>query len=165
MNPRRHPNYVGKLRALSAEVHRRGGLWIAPAAPGFDARQVGGSSVVGREDGDTLRRELNAAASSSPDAIGIISWNEFSENTSVEPSRAYGSTALEVIAEVRGTRPPDVSTFDSDASGVSTAPFGISYGIIGLAVGCFGLVTLTTIVRRRRRPPIGSLTKEPSPKL
>ena len=117
VNPRRHPNYAEKLRTFSAEVHKRGGLWIAPAAPGFDARQVGGSSVVGREGGDTLRRELNAAASSSPDAIGVISWNEFSENTSVEPSRSHGATALKVIAEVRGTPPPDVSTFDSEASG------------------------------------------------
>jgi hypothetical protein len=165
VNPRSHPNYTAKLRALSAAVHARGGLWIAPAAPGFDARKVGGSSVVGREHGETLRRELNAAASSSPDAIGVISWNEFSENTSVEPSLAFGSTALKVIAEVRGTRPPDVSTFDSEASGVSTAPFGISYGVVGLAVGCFGLVTLTTIVRRRRRPPIGSSPKRPSPRL
>jgi hypothetical protein len=165
VNPRRYPGYGAKLRGLAAEVHARGGLWIAPAAPGFDARMVGGSSVVGREHGATLRRELDAAESSSPDAIGVISWNEFSENTSVEPSRAYGSTALEVIAEVRSARPPDVSTFDSEGSGTSTAPLGVSYGIAGLAIACLGLVTLTTAVRRRRRPPIGSLTKERSPRL
>ncbi len=165
VNPRRYPGYGAKLRGLAAEVHARGGLWIAPAAPGFDARMVGGSSVVGREHGATLRRELDAAESSSPDAIGVISWNEFSENTFVEPSRAYGSTALEVIAEVRSARPPDVSTFDSEGSGTSTAPLGVSYGIAGLAIACVGLVTLTTAVRRRRRPPIGSLTKERSPRL
>jgi hypothetical protein len=165
VNPRRHPNYGLKLRRLAAAVHARGGLWIAPAAPGFDARQVGGTRVVGREGGETLRHELNAAASSSPDAIGLISWNEFSENTFVEPSRAYGSAALKVIAEVRGARPPDVSTFDSEGSSAGTAAFGISYGIIGLATGCFGLMAITTIVRRRRRPPVGSLTKKPSPRL
>lgn len=165
VNPRRHPNHAPKLRALSAAVHARDGVWIAPAAPGFDARQVGGTSVVEREHGETLRSELNAAASSSPDAIGVISWNEFSENTAVEPSRKYGSTALKVIAEVRGTRPPDVSTFDSEATRASTAPFGISYGIVGMVVGCVGLITLTTVMRRRRRPPIGSLPKEPAPRL
>ena len=125
---------------------------------------VGGSSVVGRENGATLRRELNTAASSSPDAIGVISWNEFSENTFVEPSRAYGSRALEVIAEVRGARPPDVSTFDSDGSGTDTAPMGVSYGIVGLVLACAGLVALTTVARRRRHTPIGSLTKEQSPR-
>ncbi len=165
VNPRRYTTFGAKLRSLGAAIHARGGLWIAPAAPGFDARRVGGSSVVGREDGATLRHELNAAESSSPDAIGVISWNEFSENTYVEPSRAYGSTALEVIADVRGTRPPDVSSFDSDASGTSTAPLGISYGIVGLVAGCAGLFALTTIVRRRRRPTGRSLTKEPSPRL
>jgi hypothetical protein len=165
VNPRRYTTFGAKLGSLGAAVHARGGLWIAPAAPGFDARRVGGSSVVGREDGETLRHELNAAESSSPDAIGVISWNEFSENTYVEPSRAYGSTALEVIADVRGTRPPDVSSFDSDASGAGTAPLGISYGIVGLVAGCAGLFALTTIVRRRRRPVVGSLTKKPSPRL
>jgi hypothetical protein len=163
VNPRRHTGYARKLRKLSAAVHAHGGLWIAPAAPGFDSRLVGGTSVVERHGGDTLRRELNTAASSSPDAIAVISWNEFSENTAVEPSRAYGSTALNVIAAARGTQPPDVGNFDSD-SGAATAAFGISYGIIGLVVGCAGLVTLTSFARhRRRRPPIGSLAKERSP--
>jgi len=58
-----------------------------------------------------------------------------------------------------------VSSFDSDASGAGTAPLGISYGIVGLVAGCAGLFALTTIVRRRRRPVVGSLTKKPSPRL
>ena len=164
VNPHHYRGYGRKLRDLGAAVHARGGLWIAPAAPGFDARMVGGSSVVGRENGATLRRELNTAAASSPDAIGVISWNEFSENTFIEPSRAYGSRALEVIAEVRGARAPDVSTFDSDGSGTDTAPMGISYGIVGLVIACVGLFTVTTIARRRRQPPLASLTKEQSPR-
>ena len=32
----------GKLTAMAATVHAAGGLWIAPFAPGFDARMVGG---------------------------------------------------------------------------------------------------------------------------
>ena len=81
-------------RRWAEAIHARGGLWIAPAAPGFDARLVGGTSVVERRGGATLRAELDAATSSSPDAIGLISWNEFSENTHVEPSRSYGSRYL-----------------------------------------------------------------------
>ena len=40
---------------------RQGGLWIAPAAPGFDARLIGGTTVVERKDGDMLRRQMDAA--------------------------------------------------------------------------------------------------------
>ena len=105
VNPRRYLDYGRKLRGMAAAVHAHRGLWIAPAAPGFDARGVGGTSVVGRANGDTLRTELNTAAGASPDAIGLISWNEFSENTFVEPSRAYGATALKVVAEIRGRAP------------------------------------------------------------
>ena len=58
VNPQTFPGYENKLRALGASVHARGGVWIAPAAPGFDGRLVGGSTVVDRRDGATLRREL-----------------------------------------------------------------------------------------------------------
>ena len=162
VNPSLYTNYGRKMRGLAAKVHARGGLWIAPAAPGFDARQVGGTSVVPRNGGDTLRTELNTAATSSPDAIGLISWNEFSENTFVEPSHAFGSTALKVIADIRGTRPPDVTAFDSEGTGVSTAPLGISYGIVGLAVGFAGLVGVTTFIRHRRRSRLRPLAKKPA---
>ncbi len=60
-------------------------------------------------------------------------------------------------------RPPDVGNFDSEGSGTGTAAFGISYGIVGLVVGCAGLVAFTTFARRRRRPPVGSLGKDPAP--
>ena len=43
VNPRRYTTFGAKLRSLGAAIHARGGLWIAPAAPGFDARRVGGS--------------------------------------------------------------------------------------------------------------------------
>ena len=48
-----------------------------------------------------------------PDAVGLISWNEFSENTHIEPSREHGSRYLEVVADVRGARLPELRDFDS----------------------------------------------------
>ncbi len=39
---------------------------------------------MARKGGATLRRSSPRRAAS-PDAIGLISWNEFSENTYVEP--------------------------------------------------------------------------------
>mgnify|MGYP000846980517 CR=1 FL=1 len=101
VDPRTNTRYRDKLVAMSAAVHARGGLWIAPAAPGFDARLIGGKEVVDRRDGQTLREEMAAAAASSPDAIGVISWNEFSENTYIEPSTGLGDTALRLWPSLR----------------------------------------------------------------
>jgi len=100
VDPDTHPGYREKLVEMSEAIHADGGLWIAPAAPGFDARLVGGERVVERNSGDTLQKQLNAALRSSPDAIGLISWNEFSENSHIEPSQAYGYRYLEFLAEM-----------------------------------------------------------------
>jgi Glycosyl hydrolase family 99 len=81
VNPETFPGYEEKLSKLGQAVHANGGLWVAPASPGFDARLIGGTTIVERNDGATLLRELNSAQLSSPDVIGLISWNEFSENT------------------------------------------------------------------------------------
>jgi hypothetical protein len=103
-DPLRTPGYREKLAAMERTVHGQGGRWIAPAAPGFDARKVGGTKVVERRDGATLVESLGAAMTSSPDAVGLISWNEFSESSYVEPSQRYGRRYLDVLASV--TRPP-----------------------------------------------------------
>ena len=94
----------------------RGRVYGPPAAAGFDARLIGGATVIARHNGDTLRKEMDGALASSPDAIGLISWNEFSENSHVEPSRRYGSTSLRVIADIRDTPAPSIPDFNSDAA-------------------------------------------------
>lgn len=96
-----NPNYESKLKDMANAIHARNGLWIAPAAPGFDARMVGGTNVIERKDGATLRRQMKAAMAASPDVIGLISWNEFSENSHVEPSHAFGRRYLDVLREIR----------------------------------------------------------------
>ncbi len=119
VNPDTFPDYAGKLQGFSEAVHARGGLWIAPAAPGFDARLIGGTRVVERNQGETLRSQMDTALASIPDAIGLISWNEFSENTHLEPSEKYGTRYLEVLATFNEVSSPAFVFFDS---GVSEAP-------------------------------------------
>jgi Glycosyl hydrolase family 71 len=144
VNPQTYPNYPGKLTSMSAAIHAHHGLWVAPAAAGFDARLVGGHQTVSRRGGQTLRDELNGALASSPDAVGVISWNEFSENSEIEPSRAYGSTYLNVLRDALGGPAPTVTDFNSDNAGGSR-----SYGV-GLAVGAgVALLLLLTIVLYR----------------
>ena len=65
----------------------------------FDSTLLGGDRVVSRESGDTLQKELRAAIQSTPDAIGLISWNEFSENSHIEPSQVYGYRYIEILAD------------------------------------------------------------------
>ena len=119
VDPETFHGYPDKLIGLSEAVHAHHGLWIAPAAPGFDARLIGGSRIVDRKDGTTLRQQMDAAIQSSPDAVGLISWNEFSENSYVEPSVNYGSRYLEVLADIRGTVFPKISDFDSSEPGAT----------------------------------------------
>lgn len=159
VNPDTFPGYPEKLQAMGEAVHASGGLWIAPAAPGFDARLVGGTTVVERRDGETLRRQMDAAIGSSPDAVGLISWNEFSENSHVEPSRNYGTRYLEVVADILGGVAPAAADFDSSAP----AATGTSYGLPVLAgLGALIFGGLLIMVRRgsRKRASNSSL-REP----
>lgn len=100
VNPYTHPGYLEKLVAMGEAVHENGGLWVAPAAPGYDSRLLEGTTVIDRREGETLQIEMNTALQSAPDAIGVISWNEFSENTHIEPSQNHGNQYLQVLAEI-----------------------------------------------------------------
>jgi phospholipase C len=146
VNPRTYPDQAGKLRELGRAVHTRGGIWIPSAAPGFDARLVGGTSVVQRRGGDTLREELDAATGSDPDALGLISWNEFSENTHIEPSVRHGSRYLNVVADVRHAKLPQSGEFDSS----EPAATGVNYGVPLLgAMALFLIASLGLLLRPR----------------
>ncbi len=142
VNPATFPGYADKLNSISAAVHQNNGLWIAPAAPGFDARSIGGTSVVDRDHGNTLRTEFNAASRSISDAIGLISWNEFSENSYVEPSKNFGMTYLSEITDLLNTAGPAVPNFDSDAPIGPTANPRESFSPLVL----FGAVLLTAMM-------------------
>jgi Glycosyl hydrolase family 99 len=153
VNPETFPGYDAKLAEMGRAVHRRKGIWIAPAAPGFDARLIGGTTVVPRRDGETLRRQLDAATSSSPDVIGLISWNEFSENTHVEPSVRHGARYLEVLADVKGATVDIDADLDSNVPGTTGRSYGpaILAGLFALAIG--SVVLAARRARTKRRTP------------
>jgi hypothetical protein len=159
VDPQTFPGYPNKLVQMSAAVHRHLGLWIAPAAPGFDARLVGGHIIVPRRNGATLREELDGAQSSSPDAIGLISWNEFSENSAVEPSTKYGKTYLHVLADALGGASPSVQDFNSDSAVGSSGGYGVEVAI-GAGACLLALLAIVFVRsgRRRNRRPAASVT-------
>jgi Glycosyl hydrolase family 99 len=150
VNPQTDTNFEQKLGGMAAAVHRHGGMWIPPAAPGFDARLIGGTREVPRRDGETLRTEMAAATAAEPDMIGLISWNEFSENSQVEPSRKYGSRYLEVLAAIDG-RKVKLAT-DIESADPSTGGTGWQVPLLGLvAIGIGG--TLIGVRNRERTRP------------
>ena len=100
VDPARDRNYEVRLQALADVIRTDGGLWLAPVAPGFDARLIGGTRVIDRADGATYRTEWSTALSTAPDGLAVISWNEFSENSQIEPSVTFGSRYLEVTADL-----------------------------------------------------------------
>ena len=63
VNPATNTDYGGQARRDEpAPSTAPGKYWIAPFAPGFDARMVGGQRIVPRDDGQTLRTEYATAA-------------------------------------------------------------------------------------------------------
>jgi Glycosyl hydrolase family 71 len=141
-----------KLAALSDSVHAHHGLWFAPAASGYDGRDLGGSRVVGRSDGQTLTQSLDNAYGSSPDAVAVISWNEWSENTYIEPGEQYGDRELAVLTSdllARGHGiPASIGVDSSGGSGSSTwtgARAVVALGSLTIAA----VIGLTVVTRRR----------------
>lgn len=148
VNPDTFPGYADKLVEMGKAIHARAGLWIAPASPGFDARKIGGTTVVERNDGKTLQTQFNTAMASAPDAIGLISWNEFSENSHIEPSENYDKRYLKVLANIRHAKAPTIGDFDSSDPGDTLNRLGTNrvaaLGLMGVLV-IFGMLM---IIRR-----------------
>ena len=141
VNPETFPNYQAKLDTMGQAIHANGGLWLAPAAAGFDARLIGGTITVDRKDGQTLRTQLSAAIQSAPDGVGLISWNEFSENSYVEPSRAFGKRYLDVLADLHGAATPKVEgDLDSSMPGETVIRAEVVTPLAAIA-----LITLTSL--------------------
>jgi Glycosyl hydrolase family 71 len=149
VDPETFPQYEEKLNEMGKAVHANRGLWIAPAAVGFDTRLTGGTRIVDRKDGTTLREQMAAAISSTADAVGVISWNEFTENSYVEPSRNYGERYLQVLAEIRQVNVSHTGDFDSDApSDIQIRPGSLA--VLSALVSLI-LVSLAVIARRGLR--------------
>jgi hypothetical protein len=116
--------------------------------------------------------------------LGIISWNEFSENSHLEPSQRYGTCYIGILASTAGLAAPDPSRCPrgraaggtttpstatahataADRADSSSAGSGAPYGPIVL--GAFGIFLAAAIVIGARRrtggtPPPTRVATEP----
>jgi hypothetical protein len=158
VNPATNHDYRTKLDALAQAVHQEGKYWLAPFAPGFDARLVGGGKTVPRDGGSTLRTEYAAAIASSPDVLGLISWNEFSENSYVEPSQKYGMRYLDTLRSLRNAPVPPAPPGAGDSSepahqqaGASAGASATTLALAAVAAALCVLVGGALLLRRRRQ--------------
>jgi hypothetical protein len=114
-DPLSTPGYQKRLTQLANTVHATHGLWLAPAAVGFDARLNGGTSVVDRRDGATLTAAWSDALATQPDGVALISWNEYTENSYIEPSQNYGDRYLHVLSLLTGAAGPQPAASPTEA--------------------------------------------------
>ena len=143
------PSTMAKLAAMADAVHARHGLWFAPAASGYDGRSLGGTRVIDRADGRTLSASLDNAYASQPDAVAVISWNEWSENTYIEPGETYGDRELTVLRDylaARGRAVP-ASLAEADSSEGTTAS-GWTGSKAALTLGALMLLTFAWLAWR-----------------
>ena len=87
---------------------------------------------------------------SSPDALGIISWNEFSENSHIEPSKNYGTQYLDILSQIHAASPPQIVEFDSSIPD-QTFPEVIPQSRVIALGGIAFLILISSIIIFRRK--------------
>ncbi len=89
----------------SGELLKKGKLNMitGSANPGFDNTPCwgwgGGVSQVLRRDGQEYRDQLAECVESNSGLFHLITWNDFTEGSTIEPTREYGNKYLEITAE------------------------------------------------------------------
>jgi hypothetical protein len=77
-------------------------IWIPSVNPGVDDRRVPGrnpTQYIDREGGNRLRRMLAASLTSEPHWVVAHTWNEWWENTYIEPSVNFGTQYLDTTGQ------------------------------------------------------------------
>ncbi len=99
-NPFSNPQSGSQVQSLAAQAHGAHKLFFAPFSPGFNAQLNGGSACTPRRGTDALASIWALNKASQPDAWFGISWNEYVENTYLQPSRTYGTAELDRLRQL-----------------------------------------------------------------
>jgi hypothetical protein len=115
-------NPAGTAAGWAGRTYGAGGKFFTPTVmPGWDESRIGGRTnptpPQDRAGGAFLAKSWAGATEAGTSAILIVSWNEYLENSYIEPSERYGSTALNVlrplIAAWKAGRPVPQLKFDA----------------------------------------------------
>jgi len=105
---------VRTLSLVHPDEHRR--IWVASVTPGFDDSHLVARTtprVVDRSNGSVYDDQWSKAIDTGADWVVVTSWNEWWENTHIEPGVRYGTSYLQrtrVWADrfkASGPPPPD----------------------------------------------------------
>ena len=98
-NPWSNARAGSAVADLASQVRASGKQWFAPFIAGYNKQLLGGSCVQ-RKGTTTLDQLWQINGATRPDGWFGISWNEFVENTYLEPSKLYGSMYLDALAKL-----------------------------------------------------------------
>jgi hypothetical protein len=83
---------------------RGGEMYIPSISPGWDEDRIAAienrprpTSRRDRADGAFFRNAWDSAVATESQIIMIVSWNEFMENSHIEPSEVYGTQSLDIL--------------------------------------------------------------------
>jgi len=106
-DPYANPQSFQQLGALANAVRASGAnpdgtakVWVAPITPGYNKQISGGSACVPRRGGQTIRTLYTGNSATHPNAFGLISWNEISEGSYVDPMTRYGYQDLNALSSL-----------------------------------------------------------------
>lgn len=94
--------YRAQFYAAAGPARRAGqlGYWVGVASPGFDDSGVNGwgqaPRITDRRGTQEYEDNWQQVLEANPDAVQIVTWNDFQEGTTIEPAREYGHLFLDV---------------------------------------------------------------------
>ncbi|MBZ0302690.1 MAG: SH3 domain-containing protein, partial [Anaerolineae bacterium] len=121
-------NPAGTAASWFANTRAAGGWFYTPTVlPGWDESNMTGrpnpTSNRDRNNGQFLTNSWNGAAASGAGAILIVSWNEYFENSHIEPSQNFGTQALDVLRPlIANWKAGGPVSIQAPASGGGAAP-------------------------------------------
>ncbi len=110
------------LEGYLTSFYKKATRWdyvVGGAFPGFkDIYKDAGVSTEARYldslDGETFRLTMQMALDQKPDLIQLITWNDYGESTSIEPTEEFGYQYLEMVQDARRSTDPAGFPFVAD---------------------------------------------------
>ncbi len=100
-NPYANHNSFNQIAALAKQIESENKLWFAPLSGGYNKANFGlGGNCVPRNNGETMKKIFTGNSQIKPNGYMYISWNEYLENTYVDPSVLYGSFYLDTLKQI-----------------------------------------------------------------